>query len=615
MAIAKTNSTKTQKLQNLFKFINSGINISPCALDYLTQTNVSIEKIEQFIQSISYNENNSHISIEPLKAFLSEQKKSTPVKKESVQIQIIKEQGKSVQVSKEPKKKENLSQGRQIKERPPHKSQKKPLRHSKPISKPQQKPAPPSQQTEIAENSAELNNKNEDEQLQKILEEKRKSWEKLTLRQSTSNFTPHASEYSEQINILKNPTNKLFVSAKIEDFLNVQLDKYQKLKAILEKRPEGTSLLDINLINKLENEAEVQFVGMVIEKRVTGTKNLIIQLEDPTGRLTVLVLQKNEQLYKKMQHLLEDHVVIVEGFLKINPERKSRIIIVNNVIFPDTPNTHNVAYPNEDVSICLISDTHFGSVDWMEKVWLKFVDYLNCRVGSDKQIEEAGKIKYLCIAGDLVDGIGIFPNQDKRLAIKSIYKQYEVVAEYFKDIPDYISILITPGDHDAVHKAVPNDAIPKYIATDLYSDPKVKMLGGPALVELHGIKTQLFHGTSLIKMKMSIPGASFDRAQDLMKELIRARHLAPTFGKGMELMPTEKDWLVLDTLPDILHTGHLHKNGLGWYKGILMVNSGTFQAQTDYMANNGIDPDFGKPTIINIKNQKMTPKVIDLING
>ena len=82
--------------------------------------------------------------------------------------------------------------------------------------------------------------------------------------------------------------------------------------------------------------------------------------------------------------------------------------------------------------MALISDTHFGSSDWVEKVWHRFVDLLNCRIGDDRQIEQAGKVKYLCIAGDLVDGIGIYPNQENRLAISDIYAQYEAVAQLFR---------------------------------------------------------------------------------------------------------------------------------------------------------------------------------------
>ena len=70
----------------------------------------------------------------------------------------------------------------------------------------------------------------------------------------------------------------------------------------------------------------------------------------------------------------------------------------------------------------------------------------------------------------------------------------------------------------------------------------------------------------------------------------------------------------MDIVPDILHTGHLHKNGFGWYNGILMVNSGCFQNQTDYMRSFGITPDIGKPTMVNLKGPKLHPYVIDLMD-
>jgi len=225
---------------------------------------------------------------------------------------------------------------------------------------------------------------------------------------------------------------------------------------------------------------------------------------------------------------------------------------------------------------------------------------------------QAGKVKYLTIAGDLVDGIGIYPNQDKRLSITDIYEQYETVGKLFAELPDYITIIFSPGDHDAVRKAIPSPAVPTEITKEM-NNIGVKMVGCPAIVSLHGIKTELFHGTPLIDMNMSIPGLSNEDPRGTMVEMIRARHLAPTYGKKTELAPTEQDWLVLDTVPDILHTGHLHKNGCGWYKDILCVNSGCFQSQTDYMKSFGIDPDFGKPTIVNMKGPRLTPRIIDLV--
>jgi DNA polymerase II small subunit len=384
----------------------------------------------------------------------------------------------------------------------------------------------------------------------------------------------------------------------------------------LTTRPEGTGILDINYINKLQNSTNVKFIGMVIEKRLTANKNYMISMEDPTGKISILVRQTEQQkeLYELMQKVLPDHVAIVEGFLNVDSARKSRIVLTTSFVFPDTKKTHVTNFPQEDIAVALISDTHFGSKDWMDKVWKRFSDYLNCRIGNDRQVEQAGKIKYLCIAGDVVDGIGVYPNQEKRLTIQDIYKQYDYCADCLAELPEYITIVVSPGDHDSVRKALPTSAIPKDIAPKLYNNG-VKMVGCPAYVSLHGITTLLFHGTSLIDMNMSIPGLKNEDPAQTMSELMRARHLVPSYGKKTELAPTESDWLVIDPIPDIFLTGHLHKNGYGWHNGILMVNSGCFQGQTDYMKSFGIDPDIGKPTIVNLKGPQLKPYVVDLIEN
>ncbi|MCF2139129.1 MAG: hypothetical protein K9W44_03655 [Candidatus Lokiarchaeota archaeon] len=452
-----------------------------------------------------------------------------------------------------------------------------------------------------------------DLELQKIRNQKRKEWETLEFRSGTSNFKPIAAEYDADVKILKDPTGKLHTEGKIAEFLSVQRDKFEKLSQILQRRPESSGLLPINMINRLENSTEVKFIGMVIDKRQTSSRNYLIEMEDTTGHCMTLVQQKHSEVYQLVDYLLPDHVVIIDGYLSVNEKTNSRIILVNDIIFPDSPNSHKVQFPEEDIAMCLISDTHFGSVEWLEKIWFRFVDYLNCRVGNDRQRTQAGKIKYLCIAGDIVDGIGVYPNQEKHLLIKDIYKQYEACAEYLAEIPEYIEIILTPGDHDAVRKAVPAPALSKDFAKPLY-DRGYKLLGNPAMVSLHGIKTQLFHGTSLIDLNMAIPGMTNEDPYKTMKEYIRARDLVPTYGKKTEIAPVEKNWFVLDELPDILHTGHLHKNGFGKYHGILLVNSGCFQDQTEFMDSLGIIPDYGKPTVINMKN-KLQAKVIDLVGS
>ncbi len=619
----------------LSKFNESNINIGPDMLQLLKKSKISDVDLEDLIRKVSFSPKfNSHLTLnlfllefkdefkflselipEYNKKHTSKELKKRDLKKKKVEDKIPskKEEIKlKVEINGEMALDEkNIHQDIHPNQPPSSSIRKIEIKGDSPLI--QDKSSIETEKVDISnENTENSKGRLDEEKLNQLRIEKRKNWEKLKFQQrrSTSNFRAKASDYDARIEILKDPTGKMYTEGKIHEFVEIQVDKFNKLKKILSNRPEGSGLLDINMINRLENSVEVKFVGMVIEKRQTSKKNYLVEFEDPTGVCMTIVQQKSHQAYTVMNNLLPDHVVIVDGYLSVNTKENSRIILINSIIFPDSPFHHKPNCPDEDLSICFISDTHFGSKDWLQKEWDRFIEYLNCNIGNDKQIEEAGKIKYLCIAGDIVDGIGIYPNQDKRLFLTDIYKQYEEAAEQLAKLPEYIKIIASPGDHDSVRKAIPNPAIPKDFARNMYQNG-IKMVGCPSRVELHGVSVEMFHGTSLIDMNMSIPGMTHEDPCKTMIELLKARDLSPTYGKKTEIAPLEKDWMILDTLPDILHTGHLHKNGVGFYHEILTINSGCFQAQTEFMKSLGIVPDYGKPTIVNIKN-KLTARVIDL---
>ena len=96
-----------------------------------------------------------------------------------------------------------------------------------------------------------------------------------------------------------------------------------------------------------------------------------------------------------------------------------------------------------------ISDTHVGSDTFLQASWNKFADWL---ADSD--------YSYLLIAGDLVDGIGIYPGQDAELHIKNIYEQYDAFGEMMKGLPSRMKIIISPGNHDVVRGAEPQPVLP-----------------------------------------------------------------------------------------------------------------------------------------------------------
>jgi DNA polymerase II small subunit len=94
---------------------------------------------------------------------------------------------------------------------------------------------------------------------------------------------------------------------------------------------------------------------------------------------------------------------------------------------------------------------------------------------------------------------------------------------------------------------------------------------------------------------------------ETMKEFLICRHLAPTFGEKTQLAPINKDFLLLDKIPDIFHTGHVHINGTGKYRNVTLVNSGCFQAQTDYMKSFGITPTPGIVPIVELDTLNFFP--------
>ena len=215
--------------------------------------------------------------------------------------------------------------------------------------------------------------------------------------------------------------------------------------------------------------------------------------------------------------------------------------------------------------------------------------------------EIAGHVKYVLIAGDVVDCVGVYPGQSKELDIRDIFTQYRALASYIRRIPEYIEVLIIPGDHDASPKALPQPAIAQNYAGELFDSKRVHLLPDPCLVSIHGVEVLMYHGRSLIDVASSVPGIGLNEACKAMKILMQSRHLAPTHGQRTLIVPISHDCLVIDRIPDILHTGHLHLLKHEMYRGVLTVNSGCWQAQTEYQEKSGIVPTQNIVPVVNLQ--------------
>ena len=380
--------------------------------------------------------------------------------------------------------------------------------------------------------------------------------------------------------ILQDTSKKSYTSGELENLISYFKSRYEKLSEILQKRPElktYTKIADIE-----EEQTDLNLIVMVREIRSSKNGHKIVEFEDDTGNISVLFSQKNEELFAEAEKLVRDEVVGIVA-------RKSD----NNFAFGQqiiNPGVVRVPEKEMDFGIVFLSDVHIGSLTFLEDAFNRFIDWINCEYGDEKQRRIAEDVKYLIIGGDIVDGIGVYPNQDKELAIKDITEQYNEAAKFLGNIRSDIKIIIAPGNHDASRVAEPQPAVPEEYAKALYELDNVEFISNPGVVSLDGINVLIYHGRSFDDLVMAVKDFTHERNDLLMKELLNKRHLAPIYGERTPLASELEDYLVIDEIPDVFHTGHVHINTYKRYKGIHLINSGTFQTQTEFQKIYNIEP-------------------------
>ncbi|RLI74971.1 DNA-directed DNA polymerase II small subunit [Archaeoglobales archaeon] len=378
---------------------------------------------------------------------------------------------------------------------------------------------------------------------------------------------------TDSVCVLKDITGVSACEGNVDDFVVYFNSRFEKLSRILKQR---FNSVNISNLKKIKSE-NVEVIGMVKDVRETQNGNVLVEIEDNTDSIRFIATGK---LKDTALELMGDEVIGVSGVLRGNN------IIADRIVFPDIPLNGNKK--KKDFSIVFISDTHFGSKEFLENEWDLFVKWLNFEVGNEKMIEVAESVKYIVLAGDIVDGVGIYPEQEKDLAILDVYGQYEEAAKQIDKIPKRIKIIISPGNHDTVRQAEPQPALPKEFAS-LFSN-NVMNVGNPSFLDLDGLKLLIYHGRSLDDVVTKIPRLSYAKPHEAMEELLKRRHLAPMYGGRSPIAPEKDDYLVIDEIPDILHSGHVHTYGTSFYRGVFVVNSSTWQAQTEFQKKVNLNP-------------------------
>ncbi len=413
--------------------------------------------------------------------------------------------------------------------------------------------------------------------------------------------------------VLSDPTPKVTTAEGVDGYTALFRSRFEKTMRILAQRPDSKRISKVSAVKqrvRMGKQIErgekslhgagnsIIITGLLMSKR-TKKNDVELSVDDYTGILTAT--STLEDVKKQVSTLTLDQMVMLE--LENGKGRPG--LTIKSVMVPDIPD-HLPNKSKSEAYAVLISDLHVGSKYFMKNEFLRFLEWLS----SPHSDDIVKKIKFLCVGGDLIDGIGIFPNQDKELLEIDAAKQMSHAAQLLAKVPKHIKVLVIPGNHDLGRRALPQPAIPRMnFGEQFYSLENCIMLGNPAFVELNGVKVLMYHGQGLDDIIATTPGLSYSKPAEAMKVLLKARHLAPIYGERTPIAPEREDMMVITEVPDIFHSGHVHVADIQSYRGTLVVNSGAWQSQTKFQQTMGITPTPGVAVIVNLAT--LQPLVYD----
>ena len=405
---------------------------------------------------------------------------------------------------------------------------------------------------------------------------------------------PLAKEHASEIKVLNDRPPES--SGDLEGFIDYFRSRFENISKIMRSRIDMKDVVTIGRTLSMPSKTKVKVIGIVSNKRTSGSR-LFVELEDQEDSITVMA--SDGEAVRKGLSLLEDQVICVEGV-----KYREDLMIANDFIWPDIP-AHQTKRSEVPLCTAFLADVHVGSIHFRRDLFERFVKWLNMEVGPPQSRRLASRVKYVVVSGDLVDGIGVYPNQMEELEISDIREQYEVSAQLLSGIPDYVEIIILPGNHDSVRKSLPQPAITRDYAETLHDNDRVHFHSNPSRMTLNGVEVFLSHGKALDEILSKIPGLDFHHPVNGMELLLRCRHVAPTYGNSTPIAPERSDRLIIESVPDIFQMGHIHVHGVKKYKGTTMIASGGWQAQTPFQKRVNLDPTVGVAPIVDLQTHQV----------
>ncbi|NQZ84281.1 MAG: metallophosphoesterase [Nanoarchaeales archaeon] len=400
-------------------------------------------------------------------------------------------------------------------------------------------------------------------------------------------------------------------------FFNRRLEYFTKLLRARASIDIDTVMRISQLKDFFETNTSVTIIGLISDIKETKNGHYMISIEDKSGEIKCFVNKDKKEMINKIQNFCLDEGIGVRGKIGKN------IIWTDEFIIPSPPNNMELRATDKEEYVVTLSDIHFGAKVFVDDAFQKFLEFINGRSSNDALNRIANKVKHIIIPGDIIEGIGIYPNQGKDARILSTELQYHEAARWLSKIPSDKAIIIIPGNHDTSRLSEPQPKLPYEKAYALYHMPNVINLSNPSIVRLFsddpsgGLRFYLYHGGSFFyygdKIQKLRDKGGMKVPNEIVKFLLEKRHLAPSHGSTLYIPDNQKDPLVIEKMPDFFITGHTHKLDVSNYKGCTIVSCGCWVEMSDYQEKMGMYPDIGKCILLNMKTRM--PKVLNFYSG
>ena len=413
---------------------------------------------------------------------------------------------------------------------------------------------------------------------------------------NSADFPLEAREVDSEIEIHFDITGQSSTEGRITDMQSCFKSRLAQIRSmmisngVLPRRPISNYEAWRNRRRLTNKESEFTIIGLSSDVRWTKNGWMSFVLEDESTQIRCMIKPPSDAspLHPSLDGLMDDEIVGVSG--NFSSGEREPILWVQNLHKPPL-GQHSKSHAGKAsaVSAAFLSDIHLGSKTFLEPQWEKMVQWF-------KNDPLAKTVKYFVLTGDGVDGVGIYPGQERHLAITDLFNQYGELARLLEEIPDWVDVLMLPGNHDAVRPAEPQPALDPEVQQD-YSN--TTFVGNPCDFSLHGVRILSYHGKSIDDFVATLRSVTYSKPEMAMRAMLERRHLAPSWGGKTPLSPEPEDRMVIPVVPDIFVTGHVHGHFVGDHKGTLMVHSSTWQDQTDFQRMLGFQP---KPCILTVVN-------------